>query len=185
MAFVLHKPYTSPRENRLVDLPFVRPGKAPARATSEAARAFEAMREAARRDGVSLLIVSAYRSREEQKACFADARRRHGRFRGVKWVAPPGYSEHHTGCVFDIGDEGVPEADDGPLFEGTPAFRWLRHFATRFGFELSFPRGNSGRVSYESWHWRFVGTPEAREVFHPKGFRKWLVWMEAFFRSLY
>jgi len=180
MAFVLHKLYQCPNENVLVGLPYVRAGKPPARASLEAAQAFERMREAAHQEGISLVIVSAYRSLREQEACFLDARRRHGRDRAVLWVAPPGYSEHHTGHVFDIGDQDVPEADDGPLFEGTPAFRWLESAAGRFGFELSFPRGNWARVSYEPWHWRYVGTPEARELFHPRGLRGLFGWISVF-----
>jgi D-alanyl-D-alanine carboxypeptidase len=137
------------------------------------------MREAAQREGISLVIVSAYRSLEEQEGCFLEARRRHGRNRAVLWVAPSGYSEHHTGYVFDIGDQGAPEADDELIFERTPAFRWLQSHADGFGFELSFPRRNWARVSYEPWHWRYVGTQAARELFHPPVLRGLLGWVAA------
>ena len=73
------------------------------------------------------------------------------------WVAPPGYSEHHTGLALDIGDLDHPETDVEVSFEETPAFEWLKNNADRFGFELSFPVGNPQGVSYEPWHWRFVG----------------------------
>ncbi len=88
---------------------------------------------------------------------------------GIKWLAPPGFSEHQTGWVLDIGDLDDPEADDNPLFERTKAFKWLKEHAAQFEFELSFPPGNWQGVSYEPWHWRFVGTPEARRAFHPSG----------------
>jgi D-alanyl-D-alanine carboxypeptidase len=184
MAFVLHKPYSSASEDRLVELLFVRAGKPPAHALPDAAKAFTLMREAGRRDGVSLLIVSGHRSLEEQRLCFHEAQRRHGRNQAVSWVAPPGYSEHHTGYVFDIGDEKVPTADDEPEFEETPAFRWLVGSAASFGFELSFPRGNKGGVSYEPWHWRYVGTPVARDLFHPSGLRNWRGWLLALGRAV-
>ena len=42
---------------------------------------------------------------------------------------------------------------------------WLAAHGTEYGFELSFPDGNTQGVAYEPWHWRFVGTPEAMETF--------------------
>ncbi len=38
-------------------------------------------------------------------------------------------------------------------FEDTAAFRWLRSNADRFGFRMSYPRGNAGGYQYEPWHW--------------------------------
>ena len=40
----------------------------------------------------------------------------------------------------------------------TPAAKWLRANAPRFGFEQSFPGGNKQNVKWEPWHWRWVGT---------------------------
>ncbi|MNW15580.1 D-alanyl-D-alanine carboxypeptidase [compost metagenome] len=39
------------------------------------------------------------------------------------------------------------------VFEQTPAFAWLQANADRFGFVLSFPRGNACGYLYEPWHW--------------------------------
>ena len=44
------------------------------------------------------------------------------------------------------------------VFAATPAGRWLRANAARFGFEMSFPAGNKQQVKWEPWHWRWVGT---------------------------
>jgi D-alanyl-D-alanine carboxypeptidase len=82
-------------------------------------------------------------------------------------VAPPGHSEHHTGWALDLGDADAPETDVEPSFEKTKAFSWMTENASRFDFELSFPRDNVQGVSHEPWHWRFVGSPEARRAFHP------------------
>jgi D-alanyl-D-alanine carboxypeptidase len=38
-------------------------------------------------------------------------------------------------------------------FENTLAFTWLVANARRFGFALSFPRGNAHGYDYEPWHW--------------------------------
>ena len=37
--------------------------------------------------------------------------------------------------------------------------------ARRYGFEQSFPYGNKQGVSFEPWHWRYVGSERAGEVF--------------------
>ena len=50
-------------------------------------------------------------------------------------------------------------------FDSTEAYRWLEAHAAQYGFELSFPKNNSQGVSYEPWHWRFVGSPTAQEIF--------------------
>jgi D-alanyl-D-alanine carboxypeptidase len=65
----------------------------------------------------------------------------------------------------DLGDGNEPACDVEPPFEETRASRWLQANAARFGFELSYPRNNPRGVHYEPWHWRFVGTPEAKQVF--------------------
>lgn len=142
----------------------------------ETVEAYQRMVEAAERDHVKLHVIWAYRSPELQLEHFTEAQQKHGKRQGIRWLAPPGYSEHQTGWVLDIGDERDPEADDNPLFERTAAFRWLRVYAKGFQFELSFPPGNWQGVSYEPWHWRFVGTPEAHRVFHPAGITALKVW---------
>jgi D-alanyl-D-alanine carboxypeptidase len=85
----------------------------------------------------------------------------------ARWVARPGFSEHHTGLALDIGDEEHPACDVELPFEETRAFKWLNENAGHLGFELSFPRGNSKGINYEPWHWRYAGSPEAKEVFAP------------------
>ena len=39
--------------------------------------------------------------------------------------------------------------------------KWLLQHAAEFGFELSFPAGNAQGVTWEPWHWRWVGTSAA------------------------
>jgi len=130
----------------------------------EAAAAFRSMQSAAREDGVDLVPISGFRTVAYQEGLFTRAIGRYGSpEEAAVWVAPPGYSEHHTGLAVDIGDLGHPETDVESEFETTPAFQWLEVNAPGFGFELSFPEGNPQGVSYEPWHWRFVGeTPATR-----------------------
>jgi D-alanyl-D-alanine carboxypeptidase len=60
----------------------------------------------------------------------------------------------------------VPAANVSPDFEHTAAFKWLEANAARYSFEISFPKGNAQGVSYESWHWRFIGDINSLETFY-------------------
>lgn len=154
-----------------------RDGKQTYTAQPEVVNAFHQMRDEASKSDVHLRVISGFRPPERQRELFREAQKRHGRRRGIRWLAPPGFSEHQTGWALDLADEKAAETDDDSSFESTIAFRWLRENAGRFGFELSFPPGNWQGVGYEPWHWRFVGTPEAWEAFHP-GVIQW-VWIWA------
>lgn len=93
-------------------------------------------------------------------------KRAQGAQQRAKVSAPPGRSEHHTGYAMDIGDATQPKTHVNVTFEETRAFEWLRKNAPRYSFELSFPKGNSQGVSYEPWHWRYVGDKDSLETFY-------------------
>ena len=133
-----------------------------------AADKFLQMQRAARTAGISLIPISAFRSVKNQEQIFfgiKQARNQEARQR-AEVSAPPGYSEHHTGYAIDIGDGTVPGANLSQRFENTPAFRWLQKNAARYDFELSFTPNNPQGVSYEPWHWRFVGDRHSLETFY-------------------
>jgi LAS superfamily LD-carboxypeptidase LdcB len=144
-------------------------------ARPETVTAFQQLSHAAAREGIHLHVIWAFRDPALQREQFEEAKVKHGTRNGIRWLAPPGYSEHQTGWVLDIGDIVDPAADDNTLFERTAAFQWLKKNAMSFGFELSFLPRNWQGVSYEPWHWRFVGTLEARKAFHPQGL--WALWV--------
>jgi D-alanyl-D-alanine carboxypeptidase len=74
-------------------------------------------------------------------------------------VAPPGHSEHGTGYAIDFGTRPQGHcADVENCFADTPAGKWLILNAPDYGFELSFPNDNAQGVTWEPWHWRWVGT---------------------------
>ena len=79
----------------------------------DVALAFDRMAEAAREDGVTLLVTSGYRSDAEQAELF----RLHP---DPKWVAPPGTSLHRNATELDLGPRS--------------AYAWLAANATRFHF---------------------------------------------------
>lgn len=163
----LHLRYPPADEAGLVPVGPLRVGKPPARLCRDAAEALGRLVAAAYADGAHLVVLSGYRSLAEQAVAFEDAERRHGRGRGIRWVAPPGRSEHATGWAVDLADLGTPAADDELPFADTPAGLWLARRAVEFGFEMSFPPGNWQHIGPEPWHFRFVGSPESRAVFHP------------------
>lgn len=119
-----------------------------------ATTAWHRLSAAAREDGISLHIVSAFRDLQRQ----ADIIRRKQRLRVplaqiLVASAPPGYSEHHAGRAIDINTPGCRPTEEE--FENTDAFRWLSLHAGSFGFTLSFPRGNTYGYIFEPWHWCF------------------------------
>lgn len=133
-----------------------------------AALQFQAMMVAARASGVVLVPISGFRSAREQEHLFFDIKAQRGQVatKRAEVSAPPGYSEHHTGYAVDIGDAATPATNLNTTFEKTRAFKWLSANAARFSFELSFPKDNPQGVSYEPWHWRFVGDRHSLETFY-------------------
>ena len=119
------------------------------------ARAFAAwtqMKEAAARDGVTLQLVSAFRSIQYQRDLILRKLARGDSIAAILAVnAAPGYSEHHSGRALDIGTPGYAHLEIE--FERSPAFAWLARHAANFGFHMSFPRDNAYGVQYEPWHW--------------------------------
>lgn len=133
---------------------------------ADAATALIDLLAQARVANVPMVPISGFRSIEYQAGLMQKAILKHGSEEAAgRWVARPGYSEHHTGLAVDLGPEESPDLDCETAFEETPAFAWLNQNAGRFGFELSYPRGNARGINYEPWHWRFVGTPSARQIF--------------------
>lgn len=135
---------------------------------SAAAAKFRQMQAAAQAEGVILTSLSGFRSIEDQDKLFfaVKEQRVQNASKRAEVSAPPGYSEHHTGYAIDIGDGNAPATNVDPGFEKTAAFRWLQANAAKYSFELSFPKNNAQGVSYEPWHWRFVGDRQSLETFY-------------------
>ena len=122
--------------------------------TPAAAAAWRAISAAAELDDVTLTLVSAFRSIDRQADIIRRKLAADISIEDILTVlAPPGYSEHHTGCAVDISTPGTAPAT--LAFEQTAAFAWLNSHAQRFGFYLSFPLDNPYGYQYEPWHWCF------------------------------
>ena len=161
-AILGHYPYQEVSPDRLLP---IAPG---IQLASEAAEAYLQMESAARADGIRLVPISGFRSKADQEYLFFEIKGERGQTaeQRAKVSAPPGHSEHHTGYALDIGDADAGGAILSESFEETGAFKWLEKNAPYYSFELSFPRGNEQGVSYEPWHWRYVGNQESLEIFH-------------------
>ncbi len=116
--------------------------------------------------GYQLRGISCFRSVAHQARVFcghngdgncADAVER------ARVVGPPGFSEHATGYAIDFVVRPSPGCyDTDACIAQSPPGRWLIANANKFGFEQSFPIGNRQGVTWEPWHWRWVGvTPDA------------------------
>ncbi len=135
----------------------------------DAAKSFIAMQQAAEKDGVPIVLLSAYRSVDQQRQLFFDikAERNQTASDRAKVSAPPGFSEHSTGYAIDVGDLSIPNANLSASFVNTSVYRWLLKNAARYQFTLSFPEGNAQGVNFEPWHWRFEGSVKALRLFEP------------------
>ncbi len=133
-----------------------------------AAEKFRAMVQTARSAGVILIPISGFRSVKDQEPLFFSVGQKRNQTPAERAAvsAPPGHSEHHTGYAVDIGDGAVPATNLQTNFDNTKAYKWLQANAARFGFELSFPKDNAQGVSYEPWHWRYVGDRDSLEMFY-------------------
>lgn len=114
----------------------------------------EKMIKAAASEGKTLQIISAYRSFGTQSALKNTYNVTYGAGTSNKFSADQGYSEHQLGTTLDFTTPATGENFNA--FDTTAEYTWLLNNAHRFGFVLSYPKGNKYYVS-EPWHWRFVG----------------------------
>ena len=127
--------------------------------------AFIKMAEAALKDNIQLSIESAYRSSKYQIEVFKRKLDNPNTPSDIslaarlKFSAPAGYSEHHTGLAIDICSTENDFAD-------SIEYKWLLNNADKYGFELSFPKNNNQNLGFEPWHWRYVGSDTAIKVFN-------------------
>lgn len=120
----------------------------------------EDLLEEAREDGIDLLVASAYRSFSKQASLKYGYRVLYGSGAN-QFSADQGYSEHQLGTTVDFTTSTIGGAFNS--FEPTAAYKWLVDNAHRFGFVLSYPKGNA-YYQFEPWHWRFVGEDLAGDL---------------------
>lgn len=120
----------------------------------------EDMIEDAKRDKITLTVSSGYRSFDTQASLKTGYVVTYGAGTANQFSAEQGYSEHQLGTAVDLTTPGYGLTTS---FEKSEAFKWLTENAYRYGFTLSYPKGNA-YYQYEPWHWRFVGKDLARKL---------------------
>jgi zinc D-Ala-D-Ala carboxypeptidase len=112
--------------------------------------AFVAMAEAAEKDGVELKALSGYRSFGFQRKVLESRLDRGQDFDAIaRWTAPPGYSRHALGTVVDL-------APNNETFLRSPAYRWLKGNAGRYGFAETYTQDARDGFPAEPWHWEWT-----------------------------
>ena len=81
-----------------------------------------------------------------------------GEEKALQVVALPGTSEHQLGLALDI----IAEFDA----DNTATWQWLKQHCAEYGFILRYPADKEEitGISYEPWHFRYVGVEAAREI---------------------
>ena len=125
----------------------------------DAKAAFDRMKADAAAEGLTLKIVSGYRSYRQQTNTYANFSKRDGQALADTYSARPGHSEHQTGLAMDINSVYK-------RFANTPEGIWLAANCVKYGFILRYPEGKEHITGYmyEPWHIRYVGTDVAKAV---------------------
>lgn len=137
------------------------------------AEPLKAMLSAAKLEGLSPIICSAYRSVEKQQQLYdnqiaqqvglgfgkVEAEERAGTI-----VAYPGTSEHNTGLAVDIVSLRNQMLDESQA--KTAEAKWLAAHCAEYGFILRYPveKTEITGIIYEPWHFRYVGSDAAKEI---------------------
>jgi len=122
---------------------------------------FEKMMDSAEQDGITLEVVSAYRSFGDQTSVKTGYKITYGAGTANQFSADQGYSEHQLGTAIDFTTPEIKAIFAG--FNKTKAYKWLEENAYQFGYVLSYPANNS-YYQFEPWHWRFVGVVLAAKL---------------------
>lgn len=123
--------------------------------------AFKKMWKDARRDGVSLVIISATRNRKYQSGIWnrkwnsfgGNETDRAGRI--LQYSSMPGTSRHHWGTDFDLNSLENSYFENG---EGLKVYQWLTKNASKYGFYqpyTSFDDYRDAGYREEKWHWSY------------------------------
>ncbi len=140
---------------------------------TEAYEAFLRMHAAAKADGISLTIISAWRSFDRQKTIWEDKwngrQALSGNIRAtgiadpaarareiLRYSSMPGTSRHHWGTDIDINNLNNSYFSTD---KGKQEYEWLRNNAARFGFCQPYTSlGERNNMGYEEekWHWSYM-----------------------------
>ena len=120
-------------------------------------------------EDVYIEIDSACRTVDEQMALWERFEKEYGEDYCEKYLAEPGYSEHHTGLAIDIFliKDGEDIRDNDAMLAETELFAKVHERLADYGFILRYPEGKEDITgyAYEPWHIRYVGKEAAKEMY--------------------
>lgn len=110
-----------------------------------------------------ILIVSGYRSHEEQTELYETTLREHGAAFTSSYVARPGSSEHQTGLAVDVGLRTDEIDYICPTFPDSGVCQSFRQLAAEYGFIQRYKETKEAitNIAAEPWHFRYVGYPHS------------------------
>ncbi len=108
-----------------------------------------------------VLMVDGYRTEEFQRQLYDERAAAFGEEYAAMYVATPGYSEHHTGLAVDL--SVYTDSGEGYELSTYEKCSWLKENFENYGFILRYPQEKASitGISYESWHYRYVGYPHS------------------------
>ncbi len=118
------------------------------------------MIEAAKKDGITLKVISSYRTYDKQDFLFNNSVNKNGLEHALLYSAKPGYSEHELGLAVDLNT-----TDNS--FKDTKEYEWLKNNSYKYGFIHRYKKDkeNITGFAFEPWHYRYVGIDVATKIF--------------------
>jgi D-alanyl-D-alanine carboxypeptidase len=148
------------------------------RMRTDAYQQFIKMYESAKKDGISIRVISATRPFHHQKSIWeakwngkrqvdgkmlpSNMEPKQKAMKILRWSSMPGTSRHHWGTDIDLNDLNNAYFEKG---QGKKIYEWLTANASTYGFcQVYSPKGNSRPHGYEEekWHWSYL--PVARQL---------------------
>ena len=119
-------------------------------------------------EGIIIELDSTTRSVAEQQKLWDDWTVEKGEDYVKKYVAVPGFSEHHTGLAIDICLD-VDDNDD--MIAQKEIFAKIHAKLAKYGFILRYLDGKDAVTgySYEPWHFRYINDPDLAKEIMDKG----------------
>ena len=139
----------------------------------EALEQYKKLREDLLTEGIDIELDSCYRSVAAQEEIMERFKKERGEEYAKKYVAVPGYSEHHTGLAIDICiiKDNVVIDDNDLMIAETEIFAKIHEKLPEYGFILRYLKGKEDVTgySYEPWHLRYVGSIEVAQEITEQG----------------
>ena len=129
----------------------------------------QAMFDAARAAGRTPLVISSYRTYDDQKnmlvkkyRAFKEQGYSHedAQIEALKWAAYPGYSEQQLGLAIDVGTSNSEKCSKDRVWS------WLKEHCAEYGFIWRYSEEKSAitGIANEPWHFRYVGVEAATYI---------------------